>query len=150
MTSQFAQRNLAMQGFKAVPSASSWLRMTPSMSTTWIATGTALRSPLVLLGFSLVSAFGASRRTHPFDQVYNRGLRRLTHGDALPENPAPRRFAMGLASAWAATTAALFATGHKRGATVAGALLALAGGLVASTHFCVGSFIYRQVERLRH
>jgi hypothetical protein len=140
----FTERALAMQGFPietdpSIRRIAPWLRLTPSLSTLWIATGTALASPAMLLGFSLVSAFGASRHKHPFDRLH----------EPLPDNPPPRRFAMALAAAWAATAAALMATGHRRAGMLAGGLLGVAGATVASTHFCVGSWAYRQLERLR-
>lgn len=139
-----------MQGFRiqtdpAIRRVQPWLRFTPSLSTLWIALGTALRSPRVLLGFSLVSALGASRRRHPFDVLFNRGVGRLVKRGALPENPPPRRFAMLVAAAWAAAAAALLASGHRRAGVVAGGLLGAAGATVASTHFCVGSFMYRRL-----
>jgi len=137
MITPFAQRNLAMQGFDEVdPRIAPWLRLTPSLSATWISVGTILQSPAVLLGFSLVSAFGAVRGKHPFDRLHR----------GLPENPPPRRFSMALAAAWSAAVALLFATGHRRAGTIAGAVLGVAGATVASTHFCVGSFAYRQLE----
>lgn len=143
-----------MQGFpiRSDPSirrVEPWLRLTPSLSTLWIASGTALASPATLFGFALFSAFGASRHKHPFDRLYDRGIRRLAKSEALPDNPPPRRFAMALAAAWAATAAALLATGHRRAGLVAGGMLSVAGGTVATTHFCLGSWIYRQLERLR-
>jgi len=134
-----------MQGFAVrrdprVRRMASWLRMTPSLSTLWIGTGTALASPALLLGFALVSGFGASRSRHPFDRLFA-----LTHRrQRLPPNPPPRRFAMALAAAWATTAAALMASGHRRAGRIAGGLLGLAGATVATTHFCVGSWIYRQ------
>jgi uncharacterized protein DUF4395 len=150
-----AERGLAIQGFQMPASpplrrAQPWLRLTPSLSTLWIASGTALGSPKMLLGFSLVSALGASQHRHPFDRLYDRAIRPLAHGPELPDNPPPRRFAMALASAWAATAAALFATGHRRAGVVTGALLGAAGATVATTHFCFGSWLYRQLMRLRH
>jgi 4-hydroxybenzoate polyprenyltransferase len=143
-----------MQGFRirADPSirrVEPWLRLTPSLSALWIASGTALASPATLLGFSLFSAFGASRHKHPFDRLYDRGIRRRTKTEPLPDNPPPRRFAMALAAAWAATAAALLATGHRRAGLVAGSLLSVSGATVATTHFCLGSWLYRQLERLR-
>jgi len=134
-------RALAMQGFPvqsdpSICSLQSKLRFTPSLSALWIATGTALASPAVLLGFSAVSALGASRRRHPFDRL---------QGRSLPENPPPRRFAMALASAWAASSALLFLTRHRTAGIVAGALLTAAGATVATTHLCLGSWIYRRL-----
>ena len=147
------ERALAMQGFRvdsdpSIRAVQSGLRFTPSLSTLWIATGTALASPALLLGFALVSALGASQRRHPFDRLYDRSVRRLSKRAPLPENPPPRRFAMALAAAWAAGSAILMATGHRAAGRVAGALLAAAGMSVATTHVCVGSWVYRQGERL--
>jgi hypothetical protein len=147
------ERGLAMQGFAVGSDPSicklhSGLRFTPSLSTLWIAAGTALASPAVLLGFSVVSAFGASQRRHPFDRLYNRWIRRVSKSESLPENPPPRRFAMGLAAAWAGTSAILLVTDHRSTGVVAGALLTTAGVMVATTHLCLGSWVYRQVERL--
>jgi hypothetical protein len=151
---RFTERGLAMQGFPnpsgpAIRKVEPWLRLTPLLNTLWIAAGTALESPATLLGFSLVSALGATRQKHPFDQLYNRGVRRLAKSEPLPDNPPPRRFAMGLAAAWAATAAALLLTSRRRAGLVAGGLLAVAGATVSSTHFCLGSWTYRQLERLR-
>lgn len=150
----FAERALAMQGFAremnpSLPKIAPWLRFTPSLSTLWIATGTALASPAALLGFSLVSGLGASRKRHLFDLLYNRGVRPITKSRALPENPIPRRFAMGMAAAWAATAAMLFLTSRRNAGRVAGGLLTVAGLTVASTQFCVGSWTYRQLARTR-
>lgn len=154
-TSTLTKRGLAMQGFRvdsdpSIYRVQSALRFTPSLSALWIAAGTALASPAVLLGFSLVSAIGASQRRHPIDRVYDRSIGRLVKSGPLPENPPPRRFAMALAAAWAATSAILLATGHRSAGRVAGALLAGAGMTVATTHVCVGSWVYRQGERLAH
>jgi hypothetical protein len=147
------ERGLTMQGFpfradRSVRRIGPWLRFTPSLSTLWIATGTALASPATLLGFALVSAVGASQRKHPFDRLYDGGLRRLTGSERLPDNPPPRRFAMALAAAEAATAAALFLTGHRRAGRIVGAVLAASGAAVAATHLCLGSFLFRQLERL--
>jgi Domain of unknown function (DUF4395) len=140
------ERGLAMQGFAvatdpAIRRVAPWLRVTPSVSAVWLATGTALGSPPLLFGFAAVSAFGASRHRHPFDHLYAIAHRR----ERLPDNPPPRRFAMGLAAAWAAAAAALLASGHRRAGRVAGGLLVGAAATVATTNFCLGSWIYRQL-----
>jgi hypothetical protein len=122
-----------------------WLRASPALSTAWIAGATAAGSPAALLMFSTISAPGASRRTHPFDYALNRIRRHTSAGADLPANPPPRRFAMLLAAAWAATTAGLFASGRKRAGYISGALLTTAGLTVATTHFCLGSWIYQHL-----
>src|SRR5262249_9387086 len=143
---RFTDRALAVQGFScgtdpALRRVEPWLRLTPSLSALWIGTGTALASPRTLLAFSLVSAIGAAQRKHPFDPLYDGGRRGPVKGEPLPDNPPPRRFAMGLAAAWAAAAAALLATGHRRAGLVAGSLLTAAGVTVAATHVCLGSWV---------
>src|SRR5262249_48138050 len=128
-----------VQADPSIRKVAPWLRATPALSTLVITGGTVLASPAVLLGFAAISAFGASQRKHPFDRIYRR---------QLPDNPPPRRFAMGLAAAWATTAALLMTTGHRRAGRIAGGLLGAAGLTVATTHFCLGSWIYRQLERL--
>ena len=80
-------------------------------------------------------------------QLYDRVVRRVARRERLPDNPAPRRFAMALAAAWAATAALLMVTRHRRAGHIAGGLLGAAGATVATTHFCVGSWAFRQLER---
>lgn len=148
--STWTERALAMQGFpmRMDPSlrrAASWLRLTPSLSTLWILSGLGLESPPLLLSFAAVSALGASRRRHPFDRLYDRVVRPLAHSAPLPDNPPPRRFAMGLAATMAATSAALLAGGRRRTGLAVGGLLGAAAVTVATSHFCVGSWIHRHV-----
>jgi hypothetical protein len=150
-----SERGLTMQGFPirqdpSIQQIEPWLRLTPSLSTIWITSGTALSSPLALLGFSLVSAIGASQKNHPFDQLYNLGIRRVVKGKPLPENPPPRRFAMALAAAWAAVAAGLMLTGRRRAGTATGALLAISGATVATTHLCLGSLVYQRLQRFKN
>jgi hypothetical protein len=148
MLERWGERGLAMQGFarkRKIRRVAPWLRVTPSLSTLWIATGTALGSPALLLGFAAISAFGASRHRHPFDHLAGRVYGVTHRRKRLPDNPPPRRFAMGLAAAWAAAAALLFARGHRTAGRTAGGLLGLAGAAVATTHFCLGSWIYRRL-----
>ncbi len=132
----------------SLPQLAPWLRLTPALSTIWIFLSTALASPIALWAFALVSAFGASRNRHPFDYLYNQGLRHWAGGPELPTNPAPRRFAMLLAAIWAAATGGLFTVGQLTAAYISGALLVCAGSLVATAHLCVGSLVYWGIVRL--
>jgi hypothetical protein len=146
-----SDRNLSMQGFPIQQDSSfqrirPWLRFTPSLSTLWIATGTALASPTALFTFSLISAVGASQNKHPFDHLYEHAIMPFTHGEPLPDNPPPRRFAMALASAEAISAASLLATGHRKAGIVTGAVLTFSAATVALTNFCLGSWIYRKVK----
>jgi len=101
--SSFANSCLDRQGFvdldqDAKARLNLALRFTPALCFSVAAVGVALRSP-VILGLVAASAFGAALGiTHPFDILYNRAVRPLVGGPALPPNPAPRRFAFVLAT----------------------------------------------------
>ncbi len=146
-----ARRGLMLQGFACdtdpgIASAAPWLRFTPAISTLCIIAGTALRAPSVLWAFAAVAAVG-SLGWNAFDQVFNSAVRRWVHASPLPANPAPRRFAMAVAAVWSGAAGVLLWLGPVWVGQVAGAALAVAGGTVATTHFCLGSWMYRQLRR---
>jgi len=124
-----------------------WLRWSPAICTAVIVMGVALSSPAVLWALVPFAAAGAAMRRHPFDYVYNFGVRRLTGTPPLPEHGAPRRFACGMAAGWLVVTGAAFATGADGAGYALGGALAAVGGLVSVTHFCIPSTIFRFVFR---
>jgi hypothetical protein len=121
------------------------LRFSPLVCLSVTAIGTALASGTVLWWLLPFAVAGAVLPGHPFDVLYNHGLRYLTGGARIPRYPLPRRFACALASLWLIATASCF----DHGAVLAGQILGW--GLVAaafvnvSTGFCVPSFIFRAV-----
>lgn len=119
-----------------------WLRWSPAFCTIVMAAGTVLASPLVLWGLAVTAALGTVMPSHPFDYVYNFGVRRLTGTPQLPGNGAPRRFACGVATAWLVATGAAFAADLALAGYVMGGVLTAVAGLVAVTHFCVPSLVY--------
>ncbi len=139
---------LALQGFACdtdpqVATMARWLRFTPVLSTICIVAGTALRSPALLWGFALITAIGAAG-WNAFDAIFNHVVRRWIHSPPLPANPPPRRFAMALAALWGAGAGWLLSAGMTWAGVFAGSALALAGATVATTHFCIGSWVYRR------
>lgn len=119
-----------------------WLRWSPSLCTAIVILGTALGSEWVLWALVPFATLGAVLPRHPFDYIYNLGLRRLTGTPPLPEHGAPRRFACGLAAAWITATGAAFAAGAPAAGYALGGMLAAVGALVSVTHFCIPSTIY--------
>lgn len=149
--SAISKSRLELQGFSCqktpgLEKVEPWLRVTPGISTAVILLGTATRSKSILWLFAALSAFASTQRVHPLDRLSN-GLReRRGENTPLPDNPAPRRFAMGLAALLAATAGAFFASGRYRAGFATGSALSLSGLTVASTHFCPGSFIYQHLR----
>ena len=74
------------------------LRLAPAICLVWTATGTALASPAILLALVPFALMGALLPGHPFDVVYNLGLRHILKGPALPPYGMRRRLACVAAS----------------------------------------------------
>lgn len=138
---------LDVQGYthvdlRSLKTVEPWLRWSPAVCAVFMAIGTVFASPLILWGVIPFSLTGALSRRHPFDYVYNRGLRRFTGTPPLPTHGAPRRFACALASVWLAGTGAAFALDAETLGYVLGGSLTVVAAIVATTHFCIPSLVY--------
>lgn len=95
------RRRLDIQGFERVPDAAlipvvPWLRLAFGLCAVLGAIGTALASRTVLLVLAGIAALAAALPVHPFDLIYNLGIRHLRGTGPLPRRGAPSRFACGL------------------------------------------------------
>ena len=146
------RRRLTAQEFacevELVGQMAPWLRWTPALSAIWIAAGTTARSPTILWSFSLCAAAGAMG-WHPFDALFNHGVRHLLDLPPLPNNPVPRRFAMSLAAVCSAATGLLFYWHLDKAGLATGVVMALGAITVATTQFCAGSWIWHQLGLAR-
>ena len=109
----------------------------------WAAVGTALASPTILWALAPFAALGAILPGHPFDLLYNFGLRHLFGTPALPRYGIRRRFACALATIMIAAAAWGFQTGRPMVGYIFGWSLVAAAFVNVSTGFCVPSFIVR-------
>jgi hypothetical protein len=119
-----------------------WLRLSPAICMVWAATGTALASARILWALVPFALLGAILPGHPFDVVYNYGLRHLVQGPRLPRYPKPRRFACLLAAVMVAVSAWGFQNGNVVLGHLAGWCMVAAAFANVSTGFCIPSFIY--------
>lgn len=145
--SETTRQRLETQGFTGLDDArlaevEPWLRFTPAVCAFLMGVCTALASPAFLWALAAIAALGAIFPAHPFDLVYNFGVRRLTGTRALPPNGAPRRFACGLAAVWLSATGAVFLADAAIVGYAMGGLLTGMASIVALTHFCIPSLIY--------
>lgn len=141
------RQRLEMQGFIGLDDAvlaevEPWLRFSPAVCTVVVAVGTAFASAAVLWTFVPIAVLGAVFPVHPFDLVYNHGLRRLTNTRPLPLNGPPRRFASAVAAVWLAATAWAFGAGLLWLGYLLGGVLAGVTAVDTVAHFCVPSLIY--------
>jgi Domain of unknown function (DUF4395) len=119
------------------------LRLSPAICMIWVAVGTARASPTILWALAPFAALGAILPGHPFDVLYNYGLRHLRGAPPLPRYGTRRRSAcasatiMILAAAWS-FQAAVPVAGY-----IFGGLLVAAAFVNVSTGFCIPSFLLR-------
>lgn len=144
------RRLLDIQGFDTVEEqrlaeVAPWLRLAFGLCAVLGGIGTAAASPVVLLALAPIAALAAARPVHPFDEIYNHGIRHLTGTGPLPKRGAPSRFACGLGAAWLLVTAWVFSAGHAALGYALGASLTAVALLVSTTDICIPSKIYRWV-----
>jgi hypothetical protein len=141
------RRRLETQGFLGLSDADlaevgPWLRLTPAVCAVFMGLGTALGSTAILWGLAAPALLGAVFPVHPFDLVYNAGLRRLTGTRRLPRSGLPRRFACGMAAAWLLVTGAAFWADAAAAGYLLGGVLTAVAALVSLTHVCIPSMVF--------
>jgi hypothetical protein len=125
-----------------------WLRLAPALCAGWAAVATVMASPALFWALAPFAALGALRRGHPFDALYNHGLRHLLGTRPLPPYQAPRRFACGVATVWLAVTALAFSGGAETLGYALGGMLVAVALVPVTTDFCIPSFVFRTVGRV--
>ena len=141
------RNRIEAQGFVGIEDANLaqvnyWLRFSPAICMTWTAVGVVLASPLILWALVPFALLGGILRGHPFDVLYNYGLRHIFKTPKLPPYGLPRRFAC-LSAAGLLMIAAL---GFQFGAAIVGyavgGFMVIAAFTNVSTGFCIPSFIF--------
>jgi hypothetical protein len=122
-----------------------WLRTTFALCGTLVGLGTALAFTPLLWAMVPIAALGAIFPVHPFDLIYNHGVRYLAGTQPLPRNGPPTRFACGIAVAGLVATALAFEMGVAWLGYVLGGALTSVAALVSVTHFCIPSMIYQLI-----
>ena len=93
----------------------------------------------LILALVPVGAVAGWTPRHPFDLIWNHGLRHLSGAPELPPNPTPRRHAFKLATIWLLAIGLLFAFGQPTAALILGGILVSVCGLLTVTNFCLPS-----------
>lgn len=119
-----------------------WLRFSPAICMVWAAVATYNESWLALAVLIPFAALGAILPWHPFDAIYNYGIRRILGTGVLPRARAPRKFACMVATLWLIAAAWAFYSGAANLGYVLGYSLAIAAAVPTFTDFCIPSFFY--------
>jgi hypothetical protein len=143
-------RLLDIQGFDTIDlqelaPIAPWLRLAFGLCGLLGGVGTALASPTIFLVLALVAALAAASPVHPFDLIYNYGIRRLTGTGPLPRRGVPTRVGCGIGAVLLLVTAWAFSTGHAVVGYALGGMLTFVVLLASTTDICVPSVIYRSI-----
>jgi Domain of unknown function (DUF4395) len=149
------RRRLDIQGFEhikdeALAQVAPWLRLAFGLCAVLAGVGTATTSPIILLLLVPIAFLGAVFPVHPFDLIYNYGIRFMTGTPSLPRRGAPARFACGLSLVWLVGTIWAFHAGLLVLGYVLGGLLTGVAVLVITTDICIPSLIYRSLFGFPH
>lgn len=112
-----------------------------------VLTGLIFSSVEWLIVAMVVAFFATIPPYHPFDYLYNYGVRHLVKKPKLPPRPGQARFACGIATLWLGGVISLFNAGFIIWAYVAGAALLVLATLVSTMDICVPSMIYNFLFR---
>jgi hypothetical protein len=143
-------RLLDIQGFGAVDMKelapiAPWLRLAFGLCAVLGGVGTLFASPAILLALAVIAVIAAASPVHPFDLIYNYGIRHLTRTGPLPRRGAPTRFGCGMGAVLLVVTAWAFAAGHHVVGYALGGMLTSVVLLVSTTDICIPSLIYRSI-----
>jgi hypothetical protein len=145
--------NLDVQGYCLTAEESHalrWgLRFPTALCLVLAVTGLALQSAVLILALVPIGLVAGWTRRHPFDLIWNHGLRHLNGAPELPPNPTPRRHAFKLATVWLLAVGLLFAFGQATAALILGGVMIGVCGLVTTTNFCIPSTLLGFWWRLR-
>jgi Domain of unknown function (DUF4395) len=115
------------------------LRFSTGLCLALVIVALALESPVMVFALSVIGVIAGLSARHPFDHLWNYGVRHLVGGPPLPPNPTRRRHAFKVATAWLVVVGGLLAAGATIVALALGGLLVAACATVTATNLCLPS-----------
>jgi hypothetical protein len=150
MISLSCRRRLHAQGYenfsdKQLNDYKFGIRFAYACCITLVAFGLLFQSIPILTTAAIIAFVGAFPPYHPFDYLYNYGVRHLFSKPKLPHRTTQGRFACGIASVWLATTVYLLYNSYTMPGNILGITLFSVGTLVSTTDICIPSIIYNGI-----
>jgi Domain of unknown function (DUF4395) len=143
--------NLAVQGYCLTPAEAKQLavglRFPTALCFALVTVGVVLQSWPLLLALSGIGLVAGFTSRHPFDHLWNHGLRHIAAAPPLPPNPTRRRHAFKIATAWLLLVAGCFAAGWDAAGVALGVALLAACATVTALNLCIPSLALSLLER---
>ena len=148
-----SEKGLFQQGYDYSPAelkTLQWgLRFTPSICMLGAVVGLAMQAPrlhFLLAALGILPFWFPDK--HPMDLFYNKVVRPLWKGVALPPNPLPRRIACFMGGSMNILIGVSFLYGNILLAYAFGGVLIVLQLVVISTHFCLASWLWERLMKL--
>jgi len=146
MEMNHTRKHLEIQGHclnqEALAEIGPWMRWPYVWCSSLLIVAVVLASPWFLWILSAIAIGTVFLPSHPFNYIYNYGVRHLTGTRPLPRSTAQGKFACGVGAVWMMAVGAAFFAGATTLGYVLGGVLASVATLVATTHVCIPSMVY--------
>ena len=120
-------------------------RFAYQLCTLFVLLGLVTSNLYVLTSMMFIALMAVVLPYHPFDYIYNYGLRHVLQRPRIPRRSKQLKFACAMATAWLATTIWLFTEQYTTAAYIVGGLLVASATLVSTTDICLPSKLYNAV-----
>jgi len=142
------QRRLQARGFRNLTldqacSLEAWMRFNPAMHALLFALSTLAGSSALMLVLAGLFLIGMLTAVHPFEWFYAAVIRPLEQSPELPVSPPRRRAVFALGMMCSLAVAVAFHTGFRPLGAALGVLMTASTVLLALTHICVPSLVFR-------
>jgi hypothetical protein len=119
------------------------------MCTLLFTTGIVLTNIPILLATAIIAFLTVILPNHPFDYLYNYGVRYWLNRPKLPRRARQAKFACSIASLWLGIIIYLFYNNLFAWGYALGGILFVIALLVSTIDFCIPSLIYNSLFRRR-
>lgn len=145
---------LALQGFErtaepAFEVVAPWLRLAPALCAMWNLVALVLGAGVMFLALVPLAAVCLAFGRHPFDWLYQYGVRSVFGGPRLPRYGVPRRFACALALPWLSAVWMAFDAGMPEVGYALGTGMVAVQILAATTDVCLPCLLFTRVTAVR-
>jgi len=153
MISRFRCHNIRIQGYltqteEEISALAVGNRFAYQLCTLFVIFGTVTANTIVLNSMAAIALLGTLLPNHPFDYLFNGGIRHIIDKPAVPRRSPQLRFACGIATVWLLATVWAFSNGDPTLGYWLGGSLAAVAALVATTDVCIPSMIYNFLFRI--